>query len=65
MGFIASVIQLFGATVYGISVIVGVPNALPDESTHVALWDVLYWGTQVCVFEAFGKGYHRVFGVAC
>ena len=47
LGYVASFITFCGATIFWISTITGVPGVLPDEATHIAEWDVLFWFPQV------------------
>lgn len=47
LGYIASLITFCGATIFWVSTITGVPGVMPDESTHIAEWDVLFWLPQV------------------
>ncbi|KII92901.1 hypothetical protein PLICRDRAFT_696172 [Plicaturopsis crispa FD-325 SS-3] len=65
IGFVANVIQLYGATVFEISVILGIPGVLAAESTAdrspsgVLPWDTKigwmagYWGCQVYAAPGF------------
>ena len=43
LGYIASFITFCGASIFWISTITGVPGLLPNEATHIAEWDILFW----------------------
>ncbi|KAH9918086.1 uncharacterized protein B0H18DRAFT_823524, partial [Fomitopsis serialis] len=49
LGFLASVTQLFAATVFWVSTITGLPGVIPNLSTAppIAISDVFYWTPQV------------------
>lgn len=46
LGYIASFITFCGASIFWISTITGVPGVLPNEATHIAEWDILFWFPQ-------------------
>ncbi|KAG8915835.1 hypothetical protein FRC00_012237 [Tulasnella sp. 408] len=55
-GFVANVIQLYGATIFWVSVLCGMPGILPDAGSeaseglpakNVGLWEGLYWVPQI------------------
>ncbi|KAG9045327.1 hypothetical protein FS837_006490 [Tulasnella sp. UAMH 9824] len=55
-GYVANVIQLYGATIFWVSVLCGIPGILPDAGSgpsdglpakNVGLWEGLYWVPQI------------------
>ena len=50
LGYIASLITFCGASIFWISTITGVPGVLPNEATHIAEWDILFWFPQARPF---------------
>ena len=47
LGYLASFITFIGATTFWVSTITGVPGVLPNEATHIAELDILFWLPQV------------------
>lgn len=56
LGFVANAIQLFGAVVFWVSVLCGLPGVLPEagstlssglDAKTIALWETFYWATQI------------------
>lgn len=58
LGYLGSFITFIGATTFWVSTITGVPGVLPNEATHIAEWDILFWLPQV------GDPFHALLRVA-